>query len=216
VVSAVAYDKAAFDAGKADGIPPELADQWRRATAQAAVGVNAALPATTLVASKPSGYVAGGSTVTLGATGLQPGERYTLVVHRVKRVLGIADSGGRALAAIALPETTRDHSLVVTGSRSNRTVETTVPALGRTTLTAGLRSSRVGRGNIQRVRISGLAPGESTTLSYRGSRIWSGTANVDGQVVDEFRVGRTVARVKLSARGAFADRTVTTYFRVVR
>ncbi|WP_148575760.1 prenyltransferase/squalene oxidase repeat-containing protein [Nocardioides caldifontis] len=38
---AVAYDAAAFQAGRTDGIVAETADQWRRATAQAMVGLDA-------------------------------------------------------------------------------------------------------------------------------------------------------------------------------
>ena len=58
-VGAVAFDSAAFTAGKADGITVGTRDQWTRATAQAAIGLNIALPAGS--GSSGSGSGSGGS-----------------------------------------------------------------------------------------------------------------------------------------------------------
>ncbi|WP_162891040.1 prenyltransferase/squalene oxidase repeat-containing protein [Aeromicrobium sp. A1-2] len=55
-IGAIAFDQAALTAGKADGITDATSDQWRRASAQAAIGLNIAIPAT------PDDSTAGGST----------------------------------------------------------------------------------------------------------------------------------------------------------
>jgi len=59
-VGAIAYDAAALTAGKSAGITVPLRDQWRRATAQAAIGINIVLP-TTPPSSGHGGASSGGS-----------------------------------------------------------------------------------------------------------------------------------------------------------
>ena len=62
-VGAIAYDPAARAAGQANGITTTTADQWRRATAQAALGLvwDAQRPATVQVTG-PTKFVKGGDT----------------------------------------------------------------------------------------------------------------------------------------------------------
>ncbi len=57
-LGAVAYDAGGLAAGKQDGITTTTRDEWRRATAQSVVALNAALPAKTLGAAAPAGLPA--------------------------------------------------------------------------------------------------------------------------------------------------------------
>ncbi|MDQ1675170.1 MAG: hypothetical protein QOC93_314 [Actinomycetota bacterium] len=215
-LGAIAFDAGALAAGKRDGITPELADQWRRATAQAAVGVDAVLGATTVGLTAPSGYREGGAPLTLSVGGLAPGERYTLTVPGLTPSNGVASGTGAAAATVRLPEATRSYDVVVTGSRGVRTGRTTVTALGATTFRQTVRNRPIRAGRTQRVTLTGLAAGERVTLTYRGTRIWSGTASASGTVVHDFAAGRSLGTKTLSARGAFADRSSSGTFRVVR
>jgi hypothetical protein len=215
-LGAVAYDSDGLAAGKQDGITKDTRDQWRRATAQSVVALDAALPAKTLSAAAPTGYQHGGSTVTLRASGLAPGEHFRIALGSVRSATGTAGAAGTGAARILLPRSTRTYAVVVTGSRSVRTGSSTISVLGPRKFSATVKSRPIRRARTQHVTVSGLAPGEKARLFYRGARIWSGSANAAGRVVRSFGSGRSLGPKKLVLRGAFSDRSVTTTFRVVR
>ena len=215
-LGAVAFDAAALSSGKQEGITAGLRDQWRRATAQAVVALDAALPATTLGAAAPTGYQHGGSTVTLRTSGLEPGEHFTVALGTVRSVTGIAGTAGTGAVRVLLPRSTRTYAVVVTGSRSVRTGSSMISVLGPRTFSAKVRSRPIKRARTQQVTVAGLAPGEKARLFYRGTAIWSGAANADGKVVRSFGSGRSLGTKTVVLRGMFTDRSVTTTFRVVR
>ena len=212
-LGAVAYDDQALAAGKRDGIPTELRDQWRRATAQAAIGVNAVR---TLRVTAPVSYVHGGSTMTVRASGLRAGEGTWFDLGGAGDVKVTATADGRASARLALPRRTRSYVVHALGSSSERTGDTTVSVLAAKTLPVSLRSRSVRQGRYQQVTVTGLARSEPVRLNYRGQRIWNGRASTTGRVVHSFKVGRAVGTQRLRVLGKFDDRTALTSFRVVR
>jgi hypothetical protein len=212
-VGGIAYDAAALAAGRSDGIPVDQRDQWRRATAQAAIGVNAVRR---LRVTAPHGFVHGGRTVPVRATGLASGERWSALLASTRVLRGTASTNGRASARLTLPRGTHTLRLQVTGARSARTGGTTLRILGARTFKASLRSGSVHRSRTQRVVFSGLAAHEPARISYRGTRIWTGHASATGRVARTFKVGRSLGAQSVRIRGAFADRGRTASFRVVR
>jgi hypothetical protein len=212
-VGAIAYDPAALAAGRTDGIPVDQRDQWRRATAQAAIGVNAVRRLRVAV---PKGFSHGGRTVLVRATGLASGERWSARLGSRRVLKGTASTHGLASARLALPRGTHTLRLQVTGSRSARTGGGTLRILGARTFKASLRSGSVHRGRTERVTFSGLAAREPARISYRGTRIWTGHASASGRVTRTFKVGRSLGAQSVRIRGAFSDRGRTTSFHVVR
>ncbi len=215
-IGAIAFDSAALAAGRTDGITPELRDQWRRASAQAAVGLDGLLPPATLVARAPDGFRHGGAQVTLRASGLEAGERFTIRVGSVRERSGLAGPAGNGTVQVRLPKASHRYVVRVTGSRPSRTGTDTLRVLGAKVLTERLRSHKVRKGGVQRVRVRGLAVHEPVRLVYRGRLIWEGTASATGRVAHSFHVGQKAGRKKLVVRGAFADRRGVTHFRVRR
>jgi hypothetical protein len=210
---AIAYDAAALAKGRTSGIPVDQQDQWRRATAQAAIGVNAVR---TLSVAAPKGYVHGGARVAVRLGGLAPGERFTLRLGAVRTVQGVASTAGKATAAVALPARTSPYPVTVAGTRSARTGTATMHVLGPRRFRAALQRQPSHRGGTQRVTASGMASNEPVRLYYGGRRIWSGKASTAGRVAHSFTVGRAVGTQALRVAGAFPDRSVTAFVRVVR
>jgi len=213
-VGAVAYDAAALTAGKKDGITPELRDQWRRATAQAAPALDALLPDASLAATGPSGYRRGGSVATFRTAGLAPGEHFTTHLGTVKTFHGVAGSRGIATATFLLPKATHTYTVTTTGSRPGRSGRTTVKALWAKRLSVSLSRTRLPKRAVERVTVRGLASHEPFRLTYRGTRIWHGTASATGVATHSFHVGRSAGRKKLVSLGRFDNRRATSYLTV--
>ena len=73
---AIAYDAAAFETGRTEGITEATADQWRRASAQALPVLRWAPAATAAYGvTGPTGFVRARTTVSLEVTGLARGRR---------------------------------------------------------------------------------------------------------------------------------------------
>jgi hypothetical protein len=212
-VGAIAYDPAAFAVGRRAGIPVELRDQWRRATAQAAIGVNAVR---ILRVGVPVRFVHAGRSIVVRLAGLQAGERWTLRVGTAVTVQGNASATGTAARRVTLPRGTRTYVVRAAGSVTARTGTARLRVLGARTLRATLRHTPAERARTQRVTVSRLAAREPVRIYYRGARIFTGRASATGRVAHTFRVGTALGLRKLHVRGAFADRSRTTYFRVVR
>lgn len=214
-VGAVSYDAAAFRAGKTNGIPTDLQDQWRRATAQAAPALGVLLPATTLRVSAPTGYQHWGTTILTSTAGLAPGERWRTTLGSAAARTGTARQAGTSTASFTLPKATRSYTVRTTGSRDVRTGTAVVKVLAPTTLRQALASSSVKRRGTQTITVRGLAPKEKVRLLYRGAQVWTGSASAAGVVRHAFAVGSTTGRRKVQAFGKFDDRSAAaSYFRV--
>jgi len=212
-VGGIAYDPAALRAGRTDGIPADQRDQWRRATSQAAIGVNAVRRLRVAV---PTRYVHGGSAITVRATGLASREHWTARLGSARVVRGTASTHGRASGRVTLPKATHTYRVQVTGSRSARTGGAALRVLGARTFKASLSARTIHRGRTVRVTFSGLAAREPARVVYHGVRIFSGRASATGRVARTFKVGRSLGAQSVRIRGAFADRSRTASFRVVR
>ncbi len=122
-IGAIAFDQAALDAGRRNGIRPELRDQWRRATAQAVL----ALPAADVVVQAPR-LGATGSSVDVDVSRLAADEDFELVAG-TQVVGGTADATGAGTAALTLPEVQGPVTVTVRGLDGGRTGTATITAL---------------------------------------------------------------------------------------
>jgi hypothetical protein len=115
---AIAYDSAALRAAERNGITSGLRDQWRRATAQAAIGVNAVRRLRVVA---PSGTRVVGSRVKVAVSGLAHRERWTVRLGLTVVDRGRATSRGTAVAAFTLPRRTGTLTVRAYGASSART-----------------------------------------------------------------------------------------------
>lgn len=210
-LGAIAFDQDAMNAGKADGIEVTSRDQWIRATSQAAVGVNAQLPAKTFSVAVPTGYVAGGSTISVSAKGLAAGEKFTASVTGGATVAGTANSEGVATARVKTGGATATRTVTIKGSRSNRVGTKTVKVLGSKRLALSL-ASKVKKGKKQTVRISGLAAGESVQVYVAGKRIKSAKASSTGKYSLSFKVTGKTGKKTVKVVGQFSNRNASKRF----
>lgn len=154
---AIALNQAGYDSA-ADGVAALERDGFRRATAQAVLGLGLAAyselgadtidpaayepcpappappappAAPTLTAS--TGTVAPGGSVTVTGTGFMPGESVAITLHSTPIVLGsaVADAGGRVVATVTIPADIEvgDHRIELTGQSSGVTVSVPVEVL---------------------------------------------------------------------------------------
>ncbi|MCD9200133.1 prenyltransferase/squalene oxidase repeat-containing protein [Aeromicrobium wangtongii] len=213
-LGAVAFDQAALDAAKASGIDETTRDQFIRATAQAAIGVNAQLSATSLAVTVPSGLRKAGSTIAVSATGLRAGEKYSLSVAGGGSFTGSADAEGRVARSVPTPAGTAQRLVTVVGSRSNRVGTTAVTLLGARKITPKLRHKTVKKGKKQTISVSGLTPGERVRVYLGGKLVKSGTVYSNGTYTAQSKVGKKAGKKTVKVIGAFADRTGSKSFRV--
>jgi hypothetical protein len=122
-VGAIAYTSKELAAAKSSGITTELRDQWRRATAQAASGVNAVRRLRVVA---PAGARHRGSRATVHVSGLAPRERWTVRLGTDVVDRGRATRRGVATAAFTLPKRPRTYDVRAYGASSARTGRDTV------------------------------------------------------------------------------------------
>lgn len=212
---AIAYDGAALAAGKAEGITDETRDQWIRATAQAAVGVQSQLSAAKVTVTTSSRYVAAGRAVTVSAKGLAAGEKVRVAISGGGSVARAVPANGVLTASIAAPAGNATRTITVTGSRGNRAGSTTIPVLAAKKLRVSAKST-VRRAKVQKVVVRGLVAGEPVRVYYRGKLVKRGVASKTGSYTYRLKVGKKVGRTKVIVRGAYGERNGVRVFRVVK
>lgn len=114
---AVAFDGAVLRQGRKHGITGAARDQWRRSTAQAALGlVN--LQSKRFRVRTARQRVRPGGHVRLRAAGLTPGEKYLVTVAGRRTAHGLASAGGTVRARIRIPKSVQAgrRSVVVYGA----------------------------------------------------------------------------------------------------
>ncbi|MCW2749881.1 MAG: hypothetical protein JWR83_991 [Aeromicrobium sp.] len=213
-LGAIAFDQAGLDAGKTDGITPATRDQWIRATAQAAIGINALLPGKALTVTAPSAFISGGKKATVSVSGLAAGEKFKISLSGSTAVSGTASVAGAGTASITTATTTANRVATVTGSRTSRIGTATVKVLGAKTLAPKVRYSTIKKGRTQTVSVSGLAAHEPVTVGYGGKAIKHSTATASGTFSYSFKVGSTTGTKSVSIRGAFSNRHGSKTFKV--
>ncbi len=209
---ALAYNRPAAAAGRADGITVGTTDQWRRATAQALPVLQWAPAADDDSAiTGPTRFVRAKSTQTLRVSGLAPSERGCVYGGGDQQVL--RGTGARLDAEVTMPAGTADRVFGV--SSLDGTERTTLRVLGTLEVPFGFADRRLAKGATQTVRVSGLEAGEAVTIRWRGEVVATGVAGPAGRFSDSFKVGRTSGPGKVRVTGRFADlRTNTKSFTV--
>lgn len=212
-LGAIAFDQTALSAAKGAGITVTTRDQWIRASAQAAVGIDAQLPKGSVAVSAPTGFIAAGSTIAVSATGLSANEKFTAEIVGSKAVSGTANGTGVATANITLPGGTADRTVTVTGSRATRTGSTTVKVLGAKKLSISAKSS-IKKGKKQSIKISGLVAGEKVTIYVSNKRIKTATARTGGTYTLSFKPTGKAGKKTVKVVGQFTNRNGSKSFKV--
>lgn len=215
---AIAYDGAAFNAGRNSGITSVAAkDQWRRATSQALPAM-AYLPQdatpSSPVLTGPSGYLKAGSKRVLTTKGVAAGDKLCLSGPGAA-VQGVA-TGSTWLQTVTLAAGTGTRTYKVRDSWGHSDTGS-VKVLGRKTLPIAKSKSRVKRSGWVTATIRGLASQEAARIYYKGNLVRSGYATTGGVFSASFRVGKPLGLKRVVGYGRFSDiRRGATTLRVVR
>lgn len=202
---AVAYDKAARTAAESGGIAVADQDQWRRATAQSALGLAASLSKTAGSWTGPVGYVRAGTSHTLGLTGVTAGDNVCFTdangVTTAVRAIGTT-----ATSTIKVPAGTGStvHKAAWAGGESLYTIK----ALDKLVIKPKVAKKTVRKGQKQRIVVKGLAADEQVTIRVNGKRVAKGTSNSAGKFVAKFTMGKkltTKKKAKVKVVGQFRD-----------
>jgi len=208
---AIAYDAAAFETGRTEGITDGTADQWRRASAQALPVLRWAPAATgSYGVSGPTGFVRAGTTVALDVTGLPPAADACLSSGSGKQAL--TGTGATLRRVVKLPAGTARRTFTLASPAG--TDRATLRVLGGLRIPLTLSDRTPKHGTRQYVIAHGLAAHEKVTVSYRGHVVARGTAGSTGRFRGYFRAGPAGTRT-LKVTGRFpAIRHATTSLRV--
>ncbi|QNN52044.1 hypothetical protein [Nocardioides mesophilus] len=211
---AIGYDDASVAAGRTGAIPVESRDQWRRASTQALPALRWAPAAAAPALRGPRDYVRAGRDARLVATGTAPGSRVCFV-RGAKATARTAGSAGRAAADLRMPWGTRE-TTVSLRTGAGTIASTTVSVLGRARFSVELAQRSVPRRGIQTVTATGLAPGESVVVRYRGEQVRRTEADRRGRLTTRFRVGSRLGEVTVRVLGEFPHRDGAATFTVRR
>ena len=158
-----------------------------------------------------------GSRLPVTVRGLDRGEHYSIKAGTVRVATGTAGSGSFT-RSVVVPVSSREGSVnvTVTGSEADRMARTPIRVVRSRTLGLRVAKGVVHTRRRQHVRVTGLAPGEHLTVTYRGKRVslLGAHANSRGTYRIAFRVGRLRGTKTIRATGAFATRTAEARFRV--
>lgn len=211
---AIAFDAAALAAGKTDGITTETRDQWIRATAQAAAGVQAQLPAVAVTVTKPAAFTAAGAKIAVKASGLTAGERYTAAISGGGTVSGVVAANGVVTATLTAPRGTATRTITVTGARSNRVGTASARVLAAKKLGLKVSAKSIKRKKTQKVTVRGLDAREPVRIYVRGKLVKKGVASAKGTYTYRFAVGSKRGKARVIVRGFTNDRKATASFTV--
>jgi hypothetical protein len=219
---AIAYDDAARTALQGTPIADDTQDQFRRATAQALpvlqwAPAGAGDPQVLFTAE----YVRAGGAKPVGVVDAAPGESLCAMLGE-QSVLGYADRAGEAHLRVVIPAKTAVSAVDVANADGTfGTAE--INALGAKKLSVTLKK-RVAVGAKQVIKVRGLAPGESVSISITwtdraGSASGTGVgsqANGNGVFTATEKVPNRPGKARVKVRGAFGDRSAHTTFTVTR
>jgi Tfp pilus assembly protein FimT len=120
---AIAYTSTQLATGRTEGITTDQRDQWRRATAQAAIGVNAVKRLRVVAPAGPRHRL---TRVSVHVSHLAPRERWTVRLGTIVVDRGRATSRGYATATFRLPKRVGRYDVRALGASSARTGRDTV------------------------------------------------------------------------------------------
>jgi hypothetical protein len=188
-----------------DGATVERTLTWTVAAPPASFRVTAA-----------SGLHLAGTQVRVGASGLLPGERYTVRIGGKAAGTGVAAANGTVVKSVVVPRGLRDgkQQVRLQGVSSQRAGSASLTVVGPRKLAVDVRA-RVDRGGRQQVEVRGLVAGERVTVTYDGRTVGKATASKKGVAVLTFAVGRGLGAKVVRVTGAFPSRLGSARFRVV-
>lgn len=205
---AIGYDGPGHGLGRSQGIVTETQDQWRRASAQALpvlqwAPATGAGPIATLT---DDGFRKAGTAVRVAADGLAPGD--TVCVARAGGLEGLLTAGdnGQAIGKVVLPAGTAKRTYLLNNNESELAMFT-FRALGAKKLGLGLSKTRIARGQVERVKVTGLAAGEKAKVLFRGKVVRRGKAGANGVFKASFSVTGRLGSAGVKVVGQFANRT---------
>lgn len=213
---AIAYDDYGLSSAKASGIGSTDLGSWILATGQATAGLQALLPAASVSVKQSAVHTTAGGSVTVTATGLLPGEKFTARISGGSTVTGTVPARGIASASLKAPAGTSIRTVALTGSRTNRSGSTKASVLAAKKVGVKLAKTKVKRTKVQTVKVTGLSAKEPITVSVRGKAVRKGTATASGTYTYRFKVGTKLGKAKVVVKGAFANRNGTKTFTVVK
>lgn len=221
-VGAVVYDDAALTAAQGGAMDAAALDQSVRATAQALPALLAA-PAADGDANVlfTAEYVKAGGKKPVGVTGAAPGEALCAMLGE-QSVLGYADGDGEAELAVLIPKKTAT-SKVKVANATGKIGSAEINALGAKKLKVSL-AAKVKKGTKQTIKVTGLAPGESVTVSvtwpstgHGGSGSGSGgQANGKGVYTTSLKAQSPTGKAKVKVVGQFKNRKASTTFVITK
>ncbi|MCW2756817.1 MAG: hypothetical protein JWO76_886 [Nocardioides sp.] len=219
---AIAYDTAARTALQRTPIGADTQDQFRRATSQALpvlqwAPAGAGDPQALFTAE----YVAARGKKPVGVVGAAPGEALCAMLGE-QSVLGYASRVGEAHVPVVVPHRTAVSTVdVANAAGAFGSVE--INALGAKRLPITLKK-QVAVGAKQRIKVRGLAPGESVLVSVDwpsskkggSGEAEAGRANARGVFTTVTKVPNRPGKARVKVKGAFGDRLGHTTFTVTR
>jgi hypothetical protein len=211
-VGAIAYDQAARTQAQTQGITDATADQWRRATAQAALGLvwdASAQPTVSLQG--PKGPVKAGSRTYVTVTGASAGERICLSDGTRSWALDGVD--GPLTVPVDLPRTGGPVTLTATTGPGAAT--TTLTSLAKAKLKTKV-AKKVTQGAKAVVTTKKLAAKEKVKVLVDGKLVAKGKANAKGFFRGVFKARLALGKHTLKVVGQFGNRKGTATFTVVR
>ena len=185
------------------------------ATVERELAWTVATPPTTLSIASDAGPRLVGSPLAVHATGLLPGETYTLRLDGATLATGTATVDGTVQRSLTVPVTgDGTHQLTITGATNQRLGSTSLLVVGPAQLGVKVKHKSVAPGGKQKVTVSGLVGGEQVTVSYRGQVVATVIANVSGTAAAIFKVGKKKGRTSVTIVGAYTSRTGSATFTV--
>ena len=170
------------------------------------------------------GYTKGGSTTSVGVIGATPGEALCAMLGEQSQ-LGFANAKGEAHLPVVVPKKTTTSSVDV--ANADGVFGTAdINTLGKTKLRSALKK-QVRHGKKQPIKVAGLAPGESVSISItwptsKGHSSGAGSggqANGKGVFKASFKVpgkhGKP-GKAKVKVAGEFGNRKASKTFTVTR
>ncbi|MFL6174165.1 MAG: hypothetical protein ACJ716_14850, partial [Marmoricola sp.] len=151
----------------------------------------------------PSGYVKAGSLVAYRVTGIVPGDKICVAAFG-RRNAAVGGPDGTIKVYRRAPLSTGLHTVLVSDRGGNSSSVRTY-VLGAKKLTVTPTPSVAARGTAITVTVSGLAPGESAKVVFRGA-FHHGHADPNGVFRVRLGVGTTTGFRTVAAYGLSADR----------
>ena len=209
-IGAVAFDSAALQRGRQQGIKT-TADQWRRATAQAVLGLSELQTARFKVETSTR-KVRPGKRIRVRASRLVPGEQYVVAIAGKVRKYGRANAKGEASALVRVPRSTKPgrRTIAVRGAVAARAGKTKIRVRKPGQRASGATGTTNAAFSVANARARNGYPGKCTRKTRRGRK--GVTVVVDFRKLGTFRKhkGKTVVRcapARFTKKGKVKKRT---------